>query len=486
MRPGQGSPIWCWVIISILLGAANSGRAGARWSIQATLRGKVVDAGGAPVEGVMVRLYRDRAAYGDTPASERMVSAGEAATPTDGSFSFSVTAGDYTLQSAPSGDALSPRVAEPVSVRLAAGQVADISIEVRQSGLLEVTVVNAASNRALPQARAQIRSQAGEPQMSAASDADGGVRMPLLPGTYEIGDVRRNGYTYEGPHRPLVIEEGRTTRLTMVLTPNVHGVVRDPRGLPVSGARVRMVGAGREDAISDGEGRFDIAWDRQCQFRDAASYSLVIQHEQRNLAATLEIGRHTGALDVRLHACPVLTGRLVDAGGRGIAGAGAYVTLNVPNWGDTPLSEEVAETDAGGRFEIRAVPPTGQCTLHTWADAYGSRDMTVPVKTAEGLSFDVGTLTLPPANLSIAGRARDAWGNPMARAMVFGWGAGQPVKINTQTDAEGLFTLAGVCPGKVNLRVDANLGGGRHLRAQTLAEAGDTNLLIGSRGLFAK
>ena len=73
MRPGQGSPIWCWVIISILFVATECGGAGARWSIQATLRGRVLDAAGAPVEGMTVRLYRDHGAYGDMLGSETML-----------------------------------------------------------------------------------------------------------------------------------------------------------------------------------------------------------------------------------------------------------------------------------------------------------------------------------------------------------------------------------------------------------------------------
>ena len=153
----------------------------------------------------------------------------------------------------------------------------------------------------------------------------------------------------------------------------------------------------------------------------------------------------------------------------------------MPNWGDTPLSEEVTATGADGRFEIRAVPATGQCTLHTYAEAYGSKDTVVPVRTPDGLSFNVGTLMLPPANLSVSGRVLDTRGNPVANALIYGWGEGQPVKLNAETDALGRFILDRVCAGKINLRVDANLGGGKHLRMQVLADAGASNVEITSR-----
>jgi hypothetical protein len=197
----------------------------------------------------------------------------------------------------------------------------------------------------------------------------------------------------------------------------------------------------------------------------------------------MAIGRNTTWLDVKLQACPPLAGRLTDPNGQGIAGAGAYVTLRVPNWGDTPLSEEIAVTGADGRFRIRAVPPVGQCTLHSNAEAYGSRDTAVPVRTAAGLSFDVGTLTLPPANLSVTGWVLDLSGKPVAYATVYGWGEGQPLKLSAQTDAQGRFTLARVCPGRVNLRVDAGPSSERRLQGQVLADAGATGVVIVSRNL---
>jgi hypothetical protein len=322
--------------------------------------------------------------------------------------------------------------------------------------------------------------------ISVTSDAGGVARIRLLPGRYEIESVLCDSYTYDGPRQAVTIEEGQTHRIALLLTPNVRGVVRDPAGLPVAGARVRIVGAGREEVISDEQGRFAIAWDRRFQFRDALTFCLLAQHELRNLATAMTIGRGATWLDVKLQAYPVLAGRLTDSNGQGLAHASAYVTLRVPNWGDTPLSEEVTETGADGRFEIRAVPAAGQCTLHVDAEAHGSKDTVVPVKTADGLSFDVGTLMLLPANLSISGRVLDSRGHPVARAMIYGWGEGQPIKLNTETDPEGRFTLGRVCAGQVNLRIDVDLGDGKHVQVRTLANAGATGLEITSRDPYSR
>jgi protocatechuate 3,4-dioxygenase beta subunit len=478
----SGHKCWTAYLVCILctLGVTEGGWAQARWSAPAIIRGRVVDAAGAALEGVRVRLYRGT--YDDSLYSSTLVSVGETVAKADGSFSFGMPAGQYTLQLAPPRDQVARWVAGPVSLRLDPGQDAEVRIEARGGGLCEILLAEDASSRPVAQARVSIRERANlSNETSVTSDAAGVARIRLLPGEYEIESVQCEGYAYDGQTRVVTIEEDHTRSVALILSPTLRGVVRDLEGRPVAGARVRIVGAGRAEAASDAQGRFEIAWDRRYQFQNALSFVLVAQHELRNLATTVAIGRNATWLDVRLQACPPLGGRLTDPSGQGIVGAGAYVTLRVPNWGDTPLSEEIAVTGADGRFQIRAVPPVGQCTLHSQAQAYGSKDTDVPVKTANGLSFDVGTLTLPPANLSVTGWALDVSGNPLADATVYGWGEGQPLKLSAQTDAQGRFTLAGVCPGQVNLRVDAHAGDGRRLRGQVLADAGATGVVIISR-----
>ena len=483
MRPGNKywtAYLMCFLLI---LGATECGWAQARSSASASIRGRVVDNAGMAIDGVRVRLYRGTSE--DSLYSSTLVLITETAVRADGSFSFNAPAGQYTLQLATPRDQLARWVAEPVSLRLGPGQDVDARIETRGGGLCEIALSEETSNRPVAQARVSIRERSDLSNgMTVASDAGGVARIRLLPGEYEIQSVLREGYAYDGQTRVVTVEEGETRRVPLVLTPTVRGMVRDPEGRPRAGERVRIVGAGREETTSDEQGRFEIAWDRQYQFRNAVSFVLVAQHEPRNLATTMAIGRNTTWLDVKLQACPPLAGRLTDPSGQGIAGAGAYVTLRVPNWGETPLSEEIAVTDADGRFQIRAVPPIGQCILHSNAEAYGSKDTNVPVKTTNGLSFDVGTLTLPPASLSVTGWVVDASGSPIADAMVYGWGEGQPLKLSTRTDAQGRFTLTRVCQGKVNLRTDADLGDGRRLWGQVLADAGATGVVIISGGSF--
>jgi hypothetical protein len=470
----------CLVSILLALAATECGWAQTRWYTPGIIQGRVVDPAGAVLAGARVRLYRGN--YEDTFYSSTLVLAGEAAAKPDGSFAFSTPPGQYTVQLATPRDQVAQWVAKPVALRLDPGETAEVELVAHSGGLWEVAVGEAGSNKSLAQARVTIRESAGlSDAMSVACDADGVARIRLLAGEYEIENVLCEGYAYDEQRRAIMITDGETRRTNLLLAPNACGVVRDPQGRPVVGARVRIVGAGREEVTSDERGRFEIVWDRRYQFQDAPTFYLVARHERRNLVTTMVIGRETTWLDVKLQSCPTLAGRLTDPEGRAIAGAWTYVTLSVPNWGDTPLSEEATATGADGRFQIRGVPPTGLCTLHSDAKAYGSKDTAVPVETAQGLSFDVGTLTLPPANLSVSGRVLDSQGNPIDHAMVYGWGDGQPIRLYTETDDQGQFTLGPVCVGQVNLRIDADLGDGKRLQIQTLVNAGAMGLEIRPR-----
>jgi hypothetical protein len=365
-----------------------------------------------------------------------------------------------------------------VILSITEGVRADAGIEARREGLLGIVVADAASSRLIGKASMDIRRLDGIPYCIADSDANGVAWIRLAPGGYEVLGAVCEGYTYEGQRQVVAVEQGTTKRVVMALTPNLHGVVRDPYKVPMVGAWISVVGAGREEATSDGQGRFDIAWDRRCQFREAAAFCLVARHERRNLAALIEIDGGTSVLEVKLQPGTTLTGRIVDSNGRGIAGAWVYVTVNVPNWGQTPLCDEQIKADGSGGFEIQAVPPGGRYTIHAYADKYGSKDVVVDTKTTTERSLDVGLLTLPSASLSVTGRILDTQGYPVAKATIYGWGEGQPIKLNTQADAEGRFTLAGVCAGRIDLRVDADWGDGKRLQAHVLADGGATGLQI--------
>lgn len=472
MSRGSQNLVSHLAILSFLLWTAESGRASAQGSTQGTLSGTVVDVVGGPVTGVRIRLSRETYS-GNAPDFYLMVPVNETVVKVDGSFSFDAPAGPYTLQLVPPRDRSSAWVAAPVSILLTAGQLTAARVEARKGGFLEIAVTEAGTSKPLAQARMDIEELDRSWRTAVVSDAGGVARVLLMPGRYEVRQALCEGHTYEGQPEAVTITAETTQQVVMSLTPNIHGIVRGPEGAPVAGARIRIVGAGREEVTSDERGRYEIAWDRRCQFRAAAVFCLVARQEEQNLAARLDISRDASLLDINLQRGAVLTGRVVDPDGKEIGGAWVAVTLDVPNWGDTPLCEEQTRADSDGRFEVRGVPPAGQYTLHAHADTYGSKDVVTSTPTSAGRPLDVGALTLGPASLAVSGRVLDLAGNPVAHALIYGWGDGQPLRLNTETDTQGRFSLAGVCVGKVDLRVDADMGGGKRLWARVRADAGD-------------
>lgn len=458
---------------AMLSGSAEDADVRLLLPVEAKIEGIVVELGtGRPIMGVRLAV---------TCGTDRSAEVRELVTSNaDGMFSLLALAADrYTLSLVPTGEGRAEWVAAPMAVTLGVGEaVTGLRIEVSKGGLVEITVTNAGSGRPLGGARVGARlvpktwggihPRAKEELFAAVSNAQGVARLRLRPGTYQVSGVSCDGYSSAGFGRTVVVAEGGTAQAALTFEPNVRGVVRDPQGSPVAGAQVKIVAGGRAEVTSDGQGRFEIAWAAANQLHRKPAFRLVARHEPRNLAALVEIGREASLLDVTLTPCVMLTGRIVDRDGRGLRDAWVYVTLDVPDWGDTPLREEHIQADDSGRFEIPALAAGGRYTIHAYAGAHGSGTVAVEVGTAASRSLDLGAIALPAANLSVSGRVIDLRSRPVAHATIYGYGQGQPARLTAQTDAEGRFTLAGVCAGQIDLRVDP-YGKGQRLWAQVSA-----------------
>jgi uncharacterized GH25 family protein len=398
----------------------------------------------------------------------------------DGTFTVpALPAGEYTLRLAWRSDESPEWVAASVPVTLEAGQTeTGLRIAAVKGGLLEVTVTEPAGNQPVEKASVSIRDQRESRWLSGRTDAEGIARVRLLGGTYQMQGVYKQGYTYDGGTSDITIEEGVTKRMAVTLkkAPKIRGVVRDPDGKPVAGVRINILPGGREDVTPDTEGRFEMIWERRGWDREDTIFCLVARHEKRNLATAIEISESTEALDVKLEPGVKLIGRVVDPNGKGIAGVRIRPMMNLSNWG-APLSRNPVEADGNGDFEIRAVPAGHRYSVDAYADGYGSQDRRVETINAVDGRVDVGTLTLPVANLSISGRIVDVEGQPVADAAIEGYGEGQPSRRNTQTDTEGNFALEGVCAGRINLRANAQQGR-RRLSAHVVTDGGADGITI--------
>jgi hypothetical protein len=259
-------------------------------------------------------------------------------------------------------------------------------------------------------------------------------------------------------------------------TPRIRGIVRDPDGTPAAGVQIRIMPGGRQGATSDAEGKFEVTWDRQ-GWSPQTIFCLMARDVRRNLATVVEIDESTTTLDLKLQPGIVIAGRVADPNGKGIAGARVTPSLRLSYWGSSLGSDEIRTNDAGD-FEVQAVPGGHKYDLHVAAEGYGgkSRDG-LDTDAAVAGRLDTGLWTLLPGNLSLSGRVVDVQNNPVAGASLHVYGDGQPNGVNALTDAEGRFTLQGVCPGGVNVEVNAGPRGKR-LAAMVFTDGGATDIKI--------
>jgi uncharacterized GH25 family protein len=400
----------------------------------------------------------------------------------DGTFNINaLAAGRHILQLAAPREGLADWVAEPVEVITEAGKTkSDVKVQVSYGGVLEVVVTEAGSNQPLERASVSVRDEKNDEWLSVDSDKDGIARIRLVPGGYQISGVYKQGFTSDRRKQTITIEEGATNRMVWALSsmPKVSGVVRDAAGKPLESVKLNILPASYEEVGSDSQGKFEVSWDRRGWPGEETTFCLVARHKQSNLAAAVEIGEGTKTLDIKLEPGVTFTGKVVDPNGKGIANARIVVMLQARGWGST-IGRDRVQADAEGIFQVKAVPAGRKYSIYASAEGYGENRAEVQADNAVGNRLDIETITLPVANLSVSGQIVDAQGNPAAHANIesSGFGDGQPSRRNTRADAQGNFTLDGVCAGQVNIRADVDRDGKR-LSAHIVTDGGATGIKI--------
>jgi hypothetical protein len=438
---------------------------------EATIEGIVVEKGtDEPVAGVQLMVMRGR----NQPNFEMKPVVSEE----DGTFVFrALTGGTHVIQLVPVREEHADWVAEPVEVTTQTGETtSDVKLEVSEGGILEVLVTEAQSKKPVEEASVSIRDERNDKWHSGQTDKDGVARMRLMPGEYQVRGAYKQGYTRSQRQEVVTVEHGKTARIQWQLTgqPKIAGTIFDPQDKPVEGATLRVLPGGSDETTSDATGSWEMSWDPGRWGREDTVHYLVARHRERNLASALMLAEDAETLDIKLEPGVTFTGKVVDPNGEGIAGGRILVYMNAGNWGSS-ISREHEQTGSDGSFEAKGIPADQTCYIYARADGYGQKSIRPEASDIVDNRLDFGEITLAVANLSVSGLVVDVDDKPVSNAHVYCYGEDQPHR-DTRTDAEGRFTLEGVCEGRV--RISASVSGKTRLYGSVETEGGATDVKV--------
>ncbi|NQT01129.1 MAG: carboxypeptidase regulatory-like domain-containing protein [Planctomycetes bacterium] len=489
--PGKAS---CWTYweheLSNMAGSRfQAGRTDIRIVLkpEGILRGKVVNEdSGEGVAGVRL-LARPDARYANYSCVLPVTSG------PDGAFIYTgLAANDYSLQVvAPYGQP-SDWVGKDVKVSVETGQTAEVNVPVSKGGLVEVTILDAKTEKPIENAAVNVSLPANfglHPcwYNSVRTNADGLARLRVPPGESRLR-MWAEAYDYFTDPEPVIIAKGESIRrqVSLVAYPVVTGIVRDPSGQPVAGAIVSSKPICEEASRTDEQGRFKVTWRPSSNIRGVLVLARDTEH---NLAGLAEVKDQAQPLDVTLLPAFVVRGRITDPNGKAIPAATVSLRASMPGW-ITDAAPAVL-TDANGFYEARAVPaPTEdfQYRFEVSAEGFGPvQHRELPFDSAQDRQVEVSPIVLTPADRSISGVIVDANGTPVAGVPIIVTGprgskTGQP-EHQSSSDEHGRFTVDGVCTGP--LRIQAGMGSISGGAGFLDAKGGDRDVevVLGRRGV---
>jgi protocatechuate 3,4-dioxygenase beta subunit len=354
-----------------------------------------------------------------------------------------------------------------------AGETLRLDLPLLRGGRVRGRVASTAG-RPLPYATVALLDPARrwQGEQAVLTDVRGEYRVEdLRPATYEVRVVAPGFAPPPGDDpsawRVAVPEGSGEVVKDLVLAPGgeLSGVVRDPDGAPVAGARVSLLAPGVHDlaAVADAAG----AW-RLAGVPPGTDVVVVAEHDDWTRAVSQPLRLAAGeakVLEIVLRAGATLPGRAVDARGRGVEGArvrwgrvapGQEGRVSDAYRADELLGTRVLRTDADGRFALVRLEG-GRHVVKVEADGYADWFRSDVHVGEDGLQPAL-TATLEGAH-TIRGRVSDArTGAPIAECWVYARaedavdaapdpGRVKPL-VSAQTGADGAFLLQAVPPGR--------------------------------------
>lgn len=434
-------------------------------AIGGELVGTVVDIGGKPIAGALVRVFR---ASGTEDLIEKIQ---EMALPplewreTDatGSFAFDSLGGEseYRVHAAAAGF----QERDIQKVRVETGQRAQLEISLDPGNTIRGVVYSPAGT-VLEGARCRVHPVSGTQPVSPPSDFDDDSVLTDASGSFVFDTLGA------GVHRLVVSHELYATFvesraqpadeiLTIHLTEGsaISGTVSDAvTQEPIPGAKVTVhdLGGEQKEGMSDASGAYFVRG-ISVQPRGTTNINVEAEGYQRisNFKVEVEEGSVTAAQDFELERNGTVRGIVVDANGRPLEG----VRISARRTHDTNAVVvnvgEMTTSGADGSFAVGQVEPGEETFLEgSHRNFLNSRSEPFGITPGQEIA---GIELVMKVGGSVTGRVIDEQGNPIADAIV---GARDDVMIEVNpaslpnkayTDASGTFTLGRLEAGELTL-----------------------------------
>ncbi|MHC4713355.1 MAG: carboxypeptidase regulatory-like domain-containing protein [Planctomycetota bacterium] len=325
-------------------------------------------------------------------------------------------------------------------------------------GLVEISVFDAKSQAAIPNAAISIDSD--EFSEEVATDARGQTVVPLAEGKYRVSARTESGYCF-GKDVEMHVEAGKATSLFLPLEPliTVTGIVTDADGNPVEGADVHLgpwVHTWGHQILTDKEGRFEAEYPPPGYYEPSDDKVNVIAfYNMFDFIGTARIDDVKETIKVRVVPSVAVTGRVLGPDGKPITDVQVIVGLWTleRHWLDRiRMLHECAGED--GAFKIDRLTDESAYEFYVDADGYCGLTKNIFCEARDGV-FDVGTVTLQLARMSVSGAVVDGSGKPLAGVTVFAAATSPDVSSGgqTMTDAQGRFQIDKLAEGEMHLTI---------------------------------
>ncbi|MGD2095900.1 MAG: SUMF1/EgtB/PvdO family nonheme iron enzyme, partial [Phycisphaerales bacterium] len=182
----------------------------------------------------------------------------------------------------------------------------------------------------------------------------------------------------------------------------ITGVVRDEAGMPIDGIDMHILPVEDELLRLYPKGRFEAYRFPQSPKARKSGYHFMVRQTQRNLAIITKVDEDVNVFDIKLKPGAILTGKVVDAYGKGIQGTKITTILQGPDWRSI-LFPTIVEPDVEGKFEISALPLGHKYRVCARAMGYRLKEFEVSSDNPPDNRIDAGPIVLDRGKFTVSG-----------------------------------------------------------------------------------